>query len=116
MRTRSRSPANASSWSAAATVAEESDAIVDLSYRGDAFARAKAKNRSRVDAAIASGRLTVRLSLQIVSITRPAVTLKTTSGPIELPNYAIIVCAGGVLPTDFLKLLGITTTTKFGQT
>ncbi len=104
-----------SALEAAATVAEESDAIVDLSYRGDAFGRAKRKNRSRVDAAIASGRLTVRLSSQITAITRPSVTLKTASGPIELPNDAIIVCAGGVLPTDFLKSLGITTTTKFGQ-
>lgn len=104
-----------SALEAAATVAEESDAIVDLSYRGDAFGRAKRKNRSRVDAAIASGRLTVRLSSQITAITRPSVTLKTGSGPIELPNDAIIVCAGGVLPTDFLKSLGITTTTKFGQ-
>ena len=104
-----------SALEAAATVAEESDAIVDLSYRGDAFGRAKRKNRTRVDAAIASGRLTVRLSSQIVSITKPAVTLKTTSGPIELPNDAIIVCAGGVLPTDFLKSLGVSTTTKFGQ-
>ena len=104
-----------SALEAAATVAEESDAIVDLSYRGDAFGRAKRKNRTRVDAAIASGRLTVRLSSQITGITKPSVTLKTASGPIELPNDAIIVCAGGVLPTDFLKSLGITTTTKFGQ-
>lgn len=104
-----------SALEAAATVAEESDAIVDLSYRGDAFGRAKRKNRTRVDAAIASGRLTVRLSSQITAITKPSVTLKTASGPIELPNDAIIVCAGGVLPTDFLKSLGVTTTTKFGQ-
>ncbi len=104
-----------SALEAAATVAEESDAIVDLTYRGDAFGRAKRKNRTRVDAAIASGRLTVRLSSQIISISKPSVKLKTASGPIELPNDAIIVCAGGVLPTDFLKSLGITTTTKFGQ-
>lgn len=104
-----------SALEAAATVAEESDAIVDLTYRGDAFGRAKRKNRTRVDAAIASGRLTVRLSSQIISISKPSVQLKTASGPIELPNDAIIVCAGGVLPTDFLKSLGITTTTKFGQ-
>ena len=104
-----------SALEAAATVAEESDAIVDLTYRGDAFGRAKRKNRTRVNAAIASGRLTVRLSSQIISISKPSVQLKTASGPIELPNDAIIVCAGGVLPTDFLKSLGITTTTKFGQ-
>jgi thioredoxin reductase (NADPH) len=31
-----------------------------------------------------------------------------------LPNEAIIVCAGGVLPTGFLKTIGIEVETKFG--
>jgi thioredoxin reductase len=103
-----------SALEAAATIAEETNAIVDLSYRSEAFARAKRKNRTRVDAAAASGRLTVRLASQITSISKSSVQLKTASGPIELPNDAIIVCAGGVLPTDFLKSVGIQTTTKFG--
>ncbi len=103
-----------SALEAAATIAEETNAIVDLSYRSEAFARAKRKNRARVDAAAASGRLTVRLASQITSISKASVQLKTSSGPIELPNDAIIVCAGGVLPTDFLKSVGIQTTTKFG--
>ena len=103
-----------SALEAAATIAEETNAIVDLSYRSEAFARAKRKNRARVDAAAASGRLTVRLASQITSISKSSVQLKTASGPIELPNDAIIVCAGGVLPTDFLKSVGIQTTTKFG--
>ena len=103
-----------SALEAAATIAEETNAIVDLSYRSEAFARAKRKNRTRVDAAAASGRLTVRLASQIISISKSSVQLKTASGPIELPNDAIIVCAGGVLPTDFLKSVGIQTTTKFG--
>jgi thioredoxin reductase/ferredoxin len=103
-----------SALEAAATIAEETNAIVDLSYRSEAFGRAKRKNRTRVDAAVASGRLTVRLSSQITQISKSSVQLKTASGPIELPNDAIIVCAGGVLPTDFLKSVGIQTTTKFG--
>lgn len=103
-----------SALEAAATIAEETDAIVDLSYRSEAFQRAKRKNRERVDAAAASGRLTVRLSSQIKNIGPRHVHLKTKEGEIELPNDAIIVCAGGVLPTDFLKTLGIETTTKFG--
>lgn len=104
-----------SALEAAATISEETDAIVDLSYRSEAFQRAKRKNRDRVDAAAATGRLTVRLSSQIKSIADRHVHLKTKEGEIELPNDAIIVCAGGVLPTDFLKSIGISTTTKFGE-
>lgn len=35
---------------------------------------------------------------------------------IELANEAIIVCAGGILPTPFLKEIGIMVETKFGTT
>ena len=104
-----------SALEAAATISEETDAIVDLSYRGDAFQRAKRKNRQRVDAATASGRITLRLSSQITQIDKLSVKLKTSAGQIDLPNDAIIVCAGGVLPTDFLRSLGISTTTKHGE-
>lgn len=104
-----------SALEAAATICEETDAIVDLCYRGDAFQRAKRKNRQRVEAAVASGRITVRLSSQITRIDKLSVKLKTNAGPIDLPNDSIIVCAGGVMPTDFLKSLGIATTTKHGE-
>ncbi len=104
-----------SALEAAATISDETNAIVDLSYRGDSFQRAKRRNRQRVEAAVASGRITVRLSSQILQIDKLSVKLATTAGAIDLPNDSIIVCAGGVLPTDFLKSLGITTTTKHGE-
>jgi thioredoxin reductase/NAD-dependent dihydropyrimidine dehydrogenase PreA subunit len=104
-----------SALEAAATISEETDAIVDLSYRGDAFQRAKRRNRQRVEAAVASGRITVRLSSQILQIDKLSVKLATTASVVDLPNDSIIVCAGGVLPTDFLKSLGIATTTKHGE-
>ena len=44
---------------AAASIAEEPGTTVTLSYRGDAFARAKAKNRERFDAGVAAGRIRV---------------------------------------------------------
>jgi len=33
---------------------------------------------------------------------------------VSLPNQAVIVCAGGILPTPFLKELGIAVETKYG--
>jgi hypothetical protein len=35
---------------------------------------------------------------------------------IALPNDAIIVCAGGILPTPMLKEIGVMVETKFGTT
>ena len=32
----------------------------------------------------------------------------------ELSNDAVIVCAGGILPTDFLRDIGIAVETKYG--
>lgn len=103
------------SCSATATLAEGSDAINDLSYRGDAFKRNKRKNRMHVDGTIASAWLTVRLWSQFISISKPAVTLKTACGPSEPPNDAILVCASGILPADFLRSPGVTTTREVGE-
>ena len=46
-----------SALEAAGTIATETNATVTLSYRSEAFSRAKPKNRERVDTAVASGRL-----------------------------------------------------------
>ncbi len=50
-----------SALEAAASIAEEPNTQVTLSYRSEAFARAKMKNRQRVDAAQQAGRLNVLL-------------------------------------------------------
>jgi hypothetical protein len=34
---------------------------------------------------------------------------------IRLPNDAVLICAGGVLPTPFLKSTGIEVETKYGS-
>jgi NADH dehydrogenase FAD-containing subunit len=33
---------------------------------------------------------------------------------LRLPNDAVIICAGGILPTPFLKKIGIEVETKYG--
>ena len=35
--------------------------------------------------------------------------------PLEIPNDAVIVSAGGILPTPFLKSTGIEVETKYGS-
>jgi thioredoxin reductase (NADPH) len=103
-----------SALEAAGTIADEEGTTVTLSYRSSAFSRARAKNRDRVDAAVASGRIKLHLNSTVDQIGEDMVRLKTETGLLDVPNDAVIVCAGGVLPTQFLQDIGIAVETKFG--
>ncbi|MEQ1694232.1 MAG: NAD(P)-binding domain-containing protein [Hyphomicrobiaceae bacterium] len=103
-----------SALEAAASIAGEPGTTVTLSYRGDAFARAKAKNRQRFDQAVAAGRIKVLMASKIERIGTSDVDVVWQKKPLRLPNDAVIVCAGGILPTAFLKSLGIEVETKHG--
>jgi len=103
-----------SALEAAAALAEERGTTVTLSYRSEAFGRAKPKNRQRVDAGAASGRIKVLLKSEVKRITGQSVDLEHDGRPVTLKNDAVIVCAGGILPTEFLKSIGIAVETKYG--
>jgi thioredoxin reductase (NADPH) len=103
-----------SALEAAASIAELGDTTVALSYRGDAFQRAKQRNRQRVDEASKKGQLKVLLNSQVREILPEEVVLKQADKEIKLRNDAVIVSAGGILPNDFLKSIGIQVETKWG--
>jgi thioredoxin reductase (NADPH) len=103
-----------SALEAAASIAELGDTEVSLSYRGEAFQRAKQRNRQRVDAASAAGRLKVLLNSQIREIRADEVLVTHSGKDLRLRNDSVIVSAGGILPNDFLKSIGIEVETKFG--
>ena len=103
-----------SALEAAASIADEPGTTVALSYRGEAFGRARAKNRDRVNAAIEDGRIRILLGSEVQQIAAEHVVIKTREGVVEIQNDAVIICAGGVLPTQFLKDAGIQVETKFG--
>lgn len=105
-----------SALEAAASVAEAGAGAVTLSYRGDAFARAKSRNRERVAHAQSSGKLTVLLNSQVRRIDADAVTVEQQGRLLRIANDAVIVNAGGVLPDDFLRSIGIAVDTKYGTT
>jgi thioredoxin reductase (NADPH) len=104
-----------SALEAAASCAEAGAASVTLSYRGEAFQRAKARNRERVAAAEKTGRLKILLGSTVSEILEDRVVLKAGGNPIAVPNDAVIVNAGGVLPNEFLKSIGIDVVTKWGE-
>jgi thioredoxin reductase/ferredoxin len=103
-----------SALEAAASIAELPSVKVWLSYRGEAFDRAKAMNRQRVAAAEKTGRLTILLGSKVQRITTESVILELQGKPVVLQNDVVIVSAGGILPTDFLRSAGIDVATKFG--
>ena len=103
-----------SALEAAVSISEEEGTTVTLSYRSEAFSRAKEKNRTNVDNAAASGRLTVLYSSNVKEITEKAVVIDQGGELIEIPNDGVIVSAGGILPTPFLKKIGIEVETKYG--
>ncbi len=105
-----------SALEAAASIAEQDDTRVTLSYRSEAFARAKEKNRARIAAAEQSGRLQVLFKSNVKEIHPQHVVLDRDGERIELDNHAVIVSAGGVLPTPFLQKIGIQVDTKYGTT
>jgi thioredoxin reductase (NADPH) len=98
----------------AVAIAEQPGTTVTLSYRSESFSRAKRSNRDRIAAATAAGRVRVLLQSKVRAITPADVEIETATEKLRLPNDAVIINAGGVLPTDFLRSIGIEIETKFG--
>jgi thioredoxin reductase/ferredoxin len=103
-----------SALEAAVSIADSGARRVTLSYRGDAFSRAKPLNRERIDAAERSGRVQVLLESQVRQIAPATVTLDCRGRSVDLPNDAVIVSVGGILPAEFLRNAGIAVETKYG--
>ena len=93
---------------------DEETLKVSLSYRKDNFGRAKAKNRQRVDDLVASGQLRVLFSSQVKQFTDEYAVLTLNDKDFKMKNDAVIVCAGGILPTKLLKDIGIKVEMKYG--
>jgi thioredoxin reductase/NAD-dependent dihydropyrimidine dehydrogenase PreA subunit len=103
-----------SALEAATSIAEQPGTTVTLSYRSETFSRAKQKNRDKVSEAEAGGRLRTLMKSNVISIAEKHVEMEMTGEIEKIANDAIIVCAGGILPTPFLKKIGVNVETKFG--
>lgn len=103
-----------SALEAAAEIADQAESKVFLSYRGDAFSRARQRNRERVEKAAAKGALKVLLKSEVARIGVGDVSISIDGARKKAANDDVIICAGGVLPNDFLRDVGIEVETKFG--
>lgn len=103
-----------SALEAVLALVEQPGTRVTLSYRGDAFTRAKDKNLSRLQEAESHGRVKILLRSQVARIEAHSVMIEHEGQTLEIKNDAVIICAGGILPTPFLKELGVIVETKYG--
>jgi thioredoxin reductase (NADPH) len=60
------------------------------------------------------GNLNVMLNSSVQNIEESSVCIEHDGQQKQLPNDAVIICAGGILPTGFLKEIGIAVERKFG--
>jgi len=103
-----------SALEAATSIAEEPGTTVTLSYRSGAFSRAKPKNRDKVETMRSNGRLRVLFNSNVKEIRQDSVVIAVGEKLGRLKNDAVIISAGGILPTAFLKKIGINVETKWG--
>ena len=101
-----------SALESAITISEEPGTTVTLSYRSAAFNRARKKNRERLEAA--GDRIRVLLESNVTAIGETDVEIEQRGKRFRVPNDVVIVNAGGILPTAFLRETGIEVETKFG--
>ena len=91
---------------------------VILSYRNDAFSRIKPRNLEKINSAISDKSIDVRFSTALVEITPGDFTIASINDTGEketIRNDLVYIFAGGELPTQFLKKVGIDISTKFGE-
>jgi putative YpdA family bacillithiol system oxidoreductase len=80
---------------------------VTLSYRKGEFSRIKERNKKHIDEFIAKKKITVMYESVVKEIQGTKVVLETQQGTVELPNEFVFIFAGGEMPNEFLKKIGI---------
>ncbi|MFA7351144.1 MAG: NAD(P)-binding domain-containing protein [Methylotenera sp.] len=100
---------------AAITISEQSGSTVTLSYRSESFGRIKPKNREKLELAVKNHQIRVELQSNVKEILQDTASIELASKEtVEIPNEAVIICAGGVLPTPMLKEIGVMVETHYG--
>ncbi len=78
-----------------------------IAYRGAEIKKGRPANREELEKNIASGKLKALFSTNVTEIERDHVRLDVGGKAARIRNDYVIVCAGGTLPTEFLRKLGI---------
>lgn len=88
---------------------------VVLSYRGESFSRIKPANKQRLDEAVSQKSINVILNSNVREIGEKEIKIAVGEEVTVLPNDYVYIFAGGELPNEFLKSIGIQIEKKFGR-
>ena len=90
---------------------------VSISYRKDAFARIKPKNKERINQYIEAEKIKPLFNTNLTKVEKDFVILNSSSTKedMKLENDLVYIFAGGELPSVFLQNIGLTITKKFGE-
>jgi thioredoxin reductase len=100
---------------AAIQLAEQGNAKVSISYRGESFGRVREANRTRIAELVAGKRVRALMSSQVEKILPKEVVLTVAGSPVVLRNDYVIVNIGGELPLEFLSKLKVSLEKHFGE-
>ncbi|MEA4937135.1 MAG: NAD(P)-binding domain-containing protein [Paludibacter sp.] len=93
------------------------DNKVTLSYRSEKFNRLKSKNQALINSAMQTGLIDVRFStnVKLINPENVIITKSDSDTEIILENDLVYIFAGGEMPTEFLRKIGIEINTKHGE-
>ncbi|MBI4745187.1 MAG: NAD(P)-binding domain-containing protein, partial [Deltaproteobacteria bacterium] len=102
---------------AAIALTDQPNNRVILSYRGESFSRIKPKNSERLEGILSrkTPSLKVIFNSTVKEIGEKDLKLMTGTELTTVPNDYVYVFAGGELPTEFLKNIGVQIEKKFGK-
>jgi thioredoxin reductase (NADPH) len=80
---------------------------VTISYRKDAFSRIKERNQKHLDEYVRRKTITLALNTTVKEILPQEVILETPQGDKRFPNNYVFIFAGGEMPFEFLKQVGV---------
>ncbi len=96
-----------SSIEAAVGLSIQKNNIVTLSYRREGFTRIKERNKDHIEDAASKKRVNVIFNSEVKEIRESNVVLATPKGELELPNEFVFIFAGGEMPFELLKKIGV---------
>lgn len=93
---------------AAVGIASQPGNSVTISYRWEGFVRLKEKNEQKINSLMASKNINVIFNSNVAEIKSQSVVLTLQDGKKqEIPNDNVFIFAGGELPTELLKKVGV---------